>query len=180
MDVMRLLADLEEMIESSRSVLGYTRLNRDEVGMQIAKIRATLPVDVKQAASTVQQSERIIETANETASSTLESAKREGERVIGEARQEAERILEQARLLQQQMVSESETLKLAKAQAQEIRNQAEQEAINLRRGSEAYVHEMLNHLEGVVGRVMTQIDKGKQELGRAENAPVAVGQRPVR
>lgn len=180
MDVLRLLSDLEEMIEAPRSTLGYIRLNRDDVGMQIAKIRASLPQEVKAAASTVRETERILETASEAASSTIESARREADRVIKEGREEAERILEQARLLQTQMVSESEVLKLSKAQSQEIRNQADQEAIALRRGAESYAYEVLTHLETVVGKVTMTIDKGKQEIGKPEPAPTAITGRGAR
>jgi gas vesicle protein len=70
--------------------------------------------------------------------------------------------------MQERMVAESEILKLSKAQSEEIRNAADRDAMNMRRGAEKYAHDVLSHLEGVVGKVMTSIEKGKQEVQRAD------------
>ena len=174
MDILRLLDDLSQLIEKTPSVGPITwRLDRDEVSMQIAKIRASLPQELKTAVNTVRESERIIDTAKEDATMTLEGAKKESERVLMDARRESERIIDQAKLQQERMVAESEILKLSKAQSEEIRNAADRDAVNMRRGAEKYAYDVLSQLEGVVGKVMTSIEKGKQEVYRAE-APVPV------
>jgi len=165
MDILRLLDDLGKMIEETPAWGPITwRLDRDEISMQISKIRASLPQELKAAVSTVRESERIIDTAREDATMTLEASRKEGERVIAEARQEAERLLEQAKLEQQRMLAESEILKLSKAQSEEIRNAADREAVQMRRGAEKYAFDVLSQLEGVVGKVMTTIERGKQEM----------------
>lgn len=175
MDILRLLDQLHELtVDNVKGVgplvWGY---NKDEISMQIAKVRASLPNEVKVAAATVRETDRIVETAKEDATMTIESAKIEADRIAAEARQEAERLLEQARLQQVQMVSDSEILKLAKAQSEEIRNTADRDAVGMRRGAEKYALDVLTQLEGVVGKVATTIERGKREMERADVAPTA-------
>jgi len=165
MDILRLLDDLGKLIDSTPAFGPITwGLNRDEVSMQIAKIRASLPQELKTAVNTVRESERIIDTAREDATMTLDSAKKEGERVLIEAKKEVDRMLEQARLQQERMVHESEILKISKAQSEEIRNAADRDAVQMRRGAEKYAFDVLGQLEGVVGKVMTTIERGKSEM----------------
>jgi cell division septum initiation protein DivIVA len=169
MDILRLLDDLSHLIDKTPAIGPITwGLDRDEISMQIAKIRASLPQELKTAVNTVRESERIIDTAKEDATMTLESAKKEAERVLIEARREGDRIIEQSKLQQERMVAESEILKLSKAQSEEIRNAADRDAVNMRRGAEKYAYDVLSQLEGVVGKVMTSIEKGKQEVYRAD------------
>lgn len=175
MDILRLLDQLHELAVDSPKSVGpiVWGLNKDEISMQIAKVRASLPNDVKAAAATVRETDRIVETANQDASMTMENARKEAARIVSEAKVEGERLLEQAKLQQQQMVSESEILKLSKAQSEEIRNSADREAVSMRRGAEKYALDVLTQLEGVVGKVATTIERGKREMERPE--PVAAG-----
>lgn len=174
MDILRLLEDLKKMIEETPSFGPITwRLDKDELGMQIAKIRASLPQELKAAVSTVRESERIIDTAREDATTTLESARKEAEKIIAEAKADAERIIEQGRLQQERMVSDSEILKLSKAQSEELRSAAERDAIQMKRGSEKYAYDVLTQLENVVGKVAATIERGKAEVNRQEAQPNA-------
>ena len=179
MDILRLLDQLHELAVDAPKSVGpiVWGLNKDEISMQIAKVRASLPQEVKAAAATVRESERIVDTAREDATMTLGAAQKEGDRIIGEANAEATRILEQARIQQHQMVSESEILKLSKAQSEEIRNGADREAVSMRRGAEKYAMDVLSQLEGVVGKVATTIERGKREMERPEQPMSAAGVR---
>lgn len=171
-----MLDQLQDLaVEKPRTVplLGVTwGFNKDEIAMQISKIRASLPSEVKQAATVTRESERIVESAKDDAQAVVDAAKREAERVLIEAKQESERIVEQGRIEQQRMLADSEILKLAKAQSEEIRNSADRDATQMRRGAEQYALDVLNQLEGVVGKVMTSIDRGKAEITPPETAVV--------
>jgi cell division septum initiation protein DivIVA len=176
MDILRLLDQLHELAVDNPKSLGgplVWGLNKDEISMQIAKVRASLPSEVKAAAATVRETDRIVESAREDATMTLENAQKEAQRIIAEAQQEAGRIIDQARLQQQQMVGESEILKLSKAQSEEMRNAADRESISMRRGAEKYALDVLTQLEIVVGKVATTIERGKQEMERSEAVPVS-------
>lgn len=166
LDILRLLEQLDEMVlEKPKRFMGFVwGLDEDEIKMQIAKIRASLPAEIKQAVAKVRESERIVEGAKEDASQTLESAKRDAERTLLESRKEAEQIVEAARVQQQRMVAESEILKIAKAQADEIRNMADRDAVTMRRNSEKYAFDVLCKLEDVAGKVINAVDRGKQDL----------------
>ncbi|MFQ3586555.1 MAG: hypothetical protein SNJ76_02655 [Fimbriimonadaceae bacterium] len=171
-----MLEQLNEIaVEKPRKIFGrlYWGVEEEEIAMQIAKIRASLPVELKQAEQRVRESERILVSAREDASQAVESARREAERALEEAKANAQKILEEARLQQQRMVSESEILKLAKAQAEEIRNSADRESTQMRRAAEKYAYDVLSQLEGVLGKAVAIVERGKQDLERPAPQPVA-------
>jgi cell division septum initiation protein DivIVA len=172
MDILRLLEELMQHIDDTPRFGPVTwGLNRDEISMQIAKIRASLPQELKAAFSTVRESDRILEAARQDANSALGHAQSESEKIIAEARKDAERIIEEARLQQERLVAESEILKLSKAQSDEIKSSADREAVSLRRGAEKYAFDVLSQLEGVVGKVATTIERSKQEINPSPAAP---------
>src|SRR5579862_1718846 len=121
MDVLRILDDLNTLIAEKPKHLGPITwgLDRDEITMQITKIRASLPNEVKAAAATVRDADQIMNRAREDAEKTADTAGKDAERIVAEARKEAERLIEQARIEQERMIDESEILKLSKAQSEE-------------------------------------------------------------
>ena len=180
MDILRLLADLESMIDRPREFLGIVfGLNRDEITMQISKIRASLPQELKNAASTMRESDRILEEARTDATGILDNARKEAERIHAEARAEAERTMDQARLQQQQLVAESEILKLSKSQSEEIRAAADREALSMRRGAEKYSYDVLTQMEGVLGKAITAIERGKSEIAPEKAAVPAPREKAI-
>lgn len=166
MDILRMLEDLEEITVDRPKSLGplLWGYSKDEVQMQIAKIRASMPLEIKQAANLTRESERVVEQAREDAQKTIEGAQREAERILAEAKQQGELSLNQAKLEQERMLSENEIIKIAKAQADEIRSEADREASNMRRGAEDYAYMVLTKLESGVGNIMSTIDKSKAEI----------------
>lgn len=182
MDVLRILDDLNTLVVTKPKHFGPITwgLDRDEITMQITKIRASLPNEVKAAAATVRDAEQILNRAREDADKSMENARKESERIVAEARKESERMIDQARLQQERMIDDSEILKLAKAQAEEVRFGAEREATQMRRGADQYAQEVLSQLEGVVTRVMNTIERGKGEMTKPEALPQAVVREKVR
>ena len=179
MDIIRLLDELNDLaVEQPRQIIGplYWGFNPEEVGMMITKIRSSLPQEMRVAATTVRETDRILENAKEDAAQTVEKARIESDRMIADANREVERLIEQARLQQERMINDSEILKLTKAQSEEIRNSADRDAIQMRRGAEKYAFDVLSQLEGVVGKVMSTIEAGKREVSSREtnNAPTAM------
>jgi cell division septum initiation protein DivIVA len=174
MDILRLLDELSQLIDNTPSLGPITwGLDRDEISMQIAKVRASLPQELKVAVSTVRESERIIDSAREDANMTLEKGQAEAARIVEDAKREAERMLEQGRLQQERMVAESEILKLSKAQSEELRNAAERDAIQMKRGAEKYAYDVLAQLENQIGKLMTTIERGKNEIQKDPNQALA-------
>lgn len=164
-DVLRLLDNLKALAEKPRVFMGLALgYDKEELVIQIEKIRASLPRDVKDAASLTREMDRIMESANQDAMTTLDQAKRESERLVVEAKREAERILEQARLQQEQMIEESEVLKLAKAQSEELRNAAERDCQQMRRGADEYAYDQMRRLADHLGRMLSSAERAKAEL----------------
>ena len=55
--------------------------------------------------------------------------------------------------------------------------------MQMRRGAEKYAHDVLSQLEGVVGKVLTTIERGKNEVNARQDpapAPVAAPREKVR
>lgn len=176
MDSVRLLEELIDTIDDVRSfgpvAWGF---DSEEFRMQLEKIKANLPQEIKVANSTARESERIIEQAREDGARALEGARVEAERIVSEARRdgaqtvdqarkEADLLLENARLEQSRMLGESEVLRLARAQADELKARSERDALDTRRGSEKYAYDVLSQLEGVVGKLQVTIERGKNDL----------------
>ncbi|MEX2244842.1 MAG: hypothetical protein WD716_13475 [Fimbriimonadaceae bacterium] len=166
-DVLRLLDNLNSLVEKPRSFLGVTLgFNRQEFQIQIDRIKGSLPRDVKDASNLLRETERVMETAEDEANRVIDQGRREAAQAIEEATQESARILEQARLTQAQMLGESEVLKLAKAQAEELRRTAENDAAQLRREADQFAYQTLDNLEAVVSKVMSTVERGRAELDR--------------
>ncbi len=183
MDILRMLEQLHENVILRPRHFGPLTwgLDVEDTAMQISKIRASLPQEVKQAANLTRESERIVEAAREDAESQLLAAKREAEKIVQDAHAEAKRIIDQAQIEREKMVSENEILKLAKAQSEEMRVAADRDAVAVRRGADMYALDVLNKLETVAGKVMTAIDAGKAEIAKpespSERAPVPIRER---
>ena len=174
MDLQKMLDELLVLVVDEPKRFGpiVWGLPTNEISMQIAKIKACLPDEVKQAAKVTRESDRIVESAREDAQMTLDQAHREAESLIEEAMKQGENIREQARLEQSRMLRESEIVKLAKAQSEQLRLSADLDANQLRRGAENYAHDVLTQLEGVVMKVMSSIDKGKQQIQPSDLAVI--------
>ncbi len=171
-DVLRLLDGLQKEIDGKRTLLGVMfGVNKEELVMQIEKIRANMPREMKDAAQLAHESERIVRTAQEEATATLANAQTKAEDMIAEAEAKARNILEQARLKQEEMVDENEVLRIASTQAAELRNDTERECRELRREADKYAYDVLVKLERNVSHVLTQVESGRQQLEPTE-APV--------
>jgi len=166
MDILRMLQQLEEIAVERPSHIGplYWRVDVEEISMHIAKIRASLPQEVKQAASVTRESEHIINAAKEDADSVLGRARAEAEKIIEEANAKAKLLEEQGKLEQSRLVSENEVLKLAKAQAEEVMNEAQKQASPTRRGADDYAYQVLNHIEAVLNKTLRNVEAGKEEI----------------
>lgn len=172
MDILKILEELQEQaVMKPKTLVGKITygLNRDEVNTLILRVKAALPQELKEAASTVRESDRIMETAREDASLTLDYAKKEADRMTSEAKAEADRLIQQAKLEQEQMVTSSEILKLSKAQADEIVSRAERDSLEVRRGADEYAFRIIDHLGRVVQKTLSSIEDAKQSVDPARD-----------
>ena len=179
-DVFRLLDELEDLPEKAKHGWFNTLVGFDSEKFYylVLKIRANLPDDMKRAQRVARDSERIVDEAKDAAVQQLESsrvessrvievAKAEQTRIVEKAQEEARRTVDQAKLQAAQMVDKSEIQQLATAQAHETIRRAENEANEIRKGADDYAKDVLANLEGVMGKALSTIQRGREQLDKA-------------
>lgn len=110
MDIIKLLNEMERMIENRRSFMGVTYgVDHDLFLDLLHKIRASLPEEVKRASRVTAESEKIVDGARETAEQTLEDAGAEADQISREARINAERMLRETEAQANKITMTAET-----------------------------------------------------------------------
>lgn len=174
-DVLRLLEAMKKDIEGCRWFGNIAiGLKQDDIIMTIEKIRASMPREMKDAATLTRETERIMSAADEEAKAIQDQAIEQAQRIINEAEQKSKAILDGAKAQQDQMISEDEILRIAKAQSEEIRSVADKDSREMRRGADKYAMDVLGNLENVVGKVLASVERGRHELEEQTSEAKAV------
>ena len=148
-DILKLLTELEDQIETTRkgpfgTMIGF---NEDKFHMAIMKIRANLPEEMKRASKLARDQERLVEETRESAERIkgdshqaafleLERGKKEAAQLREQARIEAEQLRGNASgaLIQARAAAEREAqqiLEAAQAQCRQLVAEARQQAKQL-------------------------------------------------
>jgi len=183
-NIFDLLNELEELPERAKHLPLNTLVGFDHEQFYylVLKIRANLPEDLKKAHRVARDTERIVEEAKDAAIQQLESgrteaarlleaARAEAGRIVEQARSEAGRIIEQARAQAAHMVDKSEVHEMAVAQAHEIVRRAETEASEIRKGADDYARDVLANIEGVMGKALVTVQRGREMLENSRRNP---------
>ena len=146
MDVLVLIDKLDEMVQNAKSVpmTDQVRIDREEIWEIIDQMRSTIPEEIKQARWIVKERQEM-----------LAEAKREAERLVNEARDQAERD-----------ASQQEVVKLAERQAHELLEHARGKERETRLASEDYADGILEHLEVNLGKFLTAVQRGREQLAQ--------------
>ncbi|MCT4606389.1 MAG: ATPase [Marinisporobacter sp.] len=144
MNALRLLDELEDIVESSSSIpfAGKTFVDKEEILDIIKEIRIQLPDEVKQA----------------------QWIKEERQRILIEAQKEADSVMEDAKVHIEEMVEKDEITKMAHKRAEEIVSQAQINAKEIRIGARQYIDELLSGVEKNLGKVVETIKENRDEL----------------
>jgi cell division septum initiation protein DivIVA len=139
-----LIDKLDELVMNAKGVpmTAQVRIDREEIEEIIDQMRATIPEEIKQARWIVKERQEM-----------LAEAKREAERLISEAREHAA-----------QAASQQEIVRLAERQAQELLNEARGREREIRLGAEDYADEILNTLEVNLGKFLSAVQRGREQL----------------
>lgn len=109
MDIIKLLNELERLIDDQKTVMGVTlNFHPDDYIDITNKIRASLPEEVKRASRVTAESDKIVDGARETAEQTLEDATAEADEIVRESRINAERTMRDAEAQANKMTLASE------------------------------------------------------------------------
>ncbi len=146
MDVLVLIEKLDDLVHNAKAVplTDQVRIDREEIWEILDQMRATIPEEIKQARWIVKERQEM-----------LSEAKREAERLVGDARESAA-----------SMASQQEIVKLAERQAAELLGDARQREREVRLGAEDYADEILATLETNLGKFMSAVQRGREQLQR--------------
>lgn len=144
MSVLKLLEDLEDIIENSSSIPFAQKvlIDKGEILDFIKEIRIRLPDEIKQA----------------------QWIKEERQRILAEAQQEADTVIEEANKHILEMVDENEITRLAKEQAEEIISQAQNSAKEMRLGARDYVDGLLESVELNLEDLLNRVKENREEM----------------
>ena len=154
MDVLVLIDKLDDLVHNARPVplTDQVRVDREEIYDLLDQMRATIPEEIKQARWIVKERQEM-----------LAEAKREAERIVKEAREQ------QARLVDQEEISRQ-----AERAAEEIVEEAREREREIRLGAEDYADEILATLEVNLGKFLTAVQRGREQLQRRSDEPSAL------
>ena len=146
MDVLVLIEKLDDLVHNAKAVplTDQVRIDREEIWEILDQMRATIPEEIKQARWIVKERQEM-----------LSEAKREAERLVGDARETAASL-----------ASQQEIVKLAERQAAELLGDARQREREVRLGAEDYADEILATLETNLGKFMSAVQRGREQLQR--------------
>ncbi len=138
MDIIKLLNELERLIEGQRTFVGLTYDFHPDDYIDITnKIRASLPEEVKRASRVTAESDKIVDGAREAAEQTLEDATVEADEIVRESRINAERMLREAEAQSNKMTLSAEAT--AKQTIEDSRQRAEKMLADAHQQSEMMV-----------------------------------------
>jgi len=144
MDILNLIDRLEELFNESRSVW-LTRkvlVNEDRMLDLIDQMRVSIPDEIKKAQQIINQKDRILAQANESANRTISLAQ--------------EKSL--------QMVDRDTIVKSAQVRADEIIAKAKEDVELIKNEADEYAQNTLVNLELKVDRILTEIRNGIRAL----------------
>lgn len=144
MDTLELIDRLEEIIQKSKKIPFSSNfiINENEIFEVLDELRNIIPEEFKQARWIVKERENM-----------LEEAKRQASRIIKEAEEKAELLL-----------SENEIMKNAIKKSEEIVSISEARARTIRLEAEDYADEKLASLEAVVYKILSSVEKGREQF----------------
>jgi cell division septum initiation protein DivIVA len=144
MDVLALIDKLDDLVHNARAVplTDQVRIDREAIYDLLDQMRSTIPEEVKQARWIVKERTEM-----------LAEAKREADRILAEAKDRAARV-----------VSDEEIVKAAQREADHIMEDARARERDVRLGAEDYADEVLGTLEVNLGKFLSAVRRGREQL----------------
>lgn len=144
MNVIDIVDKIEEFLEKCKRIPFSSNIivNENEIFDLLDELRNVLPEEFKQSRWIMKERENMIE-----------EAKRYSEKIVSEAKEKA-----------QELISKTEILKNATRQSEEIMSAAEAKARTIRLEAEDYADEKLANLEVVLHKLITAIEKGREQF----------------
>lgn len=144
MDVLKLLDEIEDIVEAGSSLPFSTKImvDQSEILEIIKEIRIKLPDEIKQAAW----------------------IKDERQRILAEAQKDADTLLEDAEYRLKELVDEDQITRKASNRAEEIIHKAQINAKEIRIGSREYADSLLLETQEGLKEIIELINENRKEL----------------
>ena len=154
MDVLVLIDKLDELVHDAKAVplTDQVRIDREEIWEILDQMRATIPEEIKQARWIVKERQEM-----------LAEAKREAERLVAEARERAA-----------ELASQQEDRPPGRGAGPSLLGEARRREREVRLGAEDYADEILATLEVNLGKFLTAVQRGREQLQRRSDEPSAL------
>lgn len=125
MDILKLLDEIESLVEDAPRFLGYIQLDREEFFDLVSKTRAALPDEVRKASKVAADSDKIVGSARELAEQKVMDAQQQAQQLQQMAQASAEKVNQDARSKAEQC------LRVAQEQADRLLSDAKSTAVML-------------------------------------------------
>jgi hypothetical protein len=144
MDALEIIDKVEELLDRCKRVPFTSNIivAENEIYEMLDELRNILPEEFRQARWIVKEREGMLE----------------------ESRRQAERIIREAKERSEVLVSETEILKNAVRKAEEVLSIAESKSRTIRLEAEDYTDEKLASLEAALHKILTAIEKGREQF----------------
>ncbi|MDO5300966.1 MAG: HrpE/YscL family type III secretion apparatus protein [Tissierellia bacterium] len=144
MEVIRLLEELEDMVEVSNTIplTGKVMVDKDEVKAIIEQIKLEIPGEVSEAKDIKVKASAIIEDAN----------------------LQAKQIVQAAHVEAKKLVDEDEVVQEAQAQARAMMERAQEESDEIRRSAALYVDDLLEQTQIQFSDMIKTLNENRKEL----------------
>lgn len=144
MDVLKLLDEIEDIVESSSSLLFSKKImiDSEEILEIIKEIRIRLPDEIKQAIW----------------------IKEEKQRILAEAQRDADNLVNEAEYRLEELVDKEEVSRIAKLRAEELIKITQNNAKEIRLGAIEYADSILIETHDSIKKLIKEINENRKEL----------------
>jgi cell division septum initiation protein DivIVA len=185
-DVLRIIDELEVLVQEGKHVLGKVVINEEEFYIQVTKLKKALPKSLDEAQKITREAERILSGAKNEANRLMSDAQSESkrliddarseaerargdarshaDRIVEDARREAERIVADAQQHAEQLVAEDTIMQRAQDAAIALHEQAQHDAQAMRDHADQYAFEVLDRTSAVLNKLVVGVEAGKDHL----------------
>lgn len=144
MDLLKLLEELEDLVEESSTMPFSNKviIDKNDIYEIIKDIRMQIPKEIKDAKQITSDKETI----------------------IAEAQKESENIIANAKKYAQDQIDHSEIVKEAQKKSERMMEEANKVSEEIREGSRAYADEILEKVQNTIESSLTVILENRNEL----------------
>ena len=142
MEILQLVDEIEDVVEKSYSLFGYTITHKEDLLTMIDEIRLKMPDELKQA----------------------RWVKEERDRILAEAKAEADKIVKDTQDKVIALIDEHEITRAAKDKANAILDEARRQEAEMHRNAITYADSLLERIDKTSSVVLDEIRESRRQL----------------